>query len=366
MRIDRIDVHGITYTAAGPPLVMSGGRRVGDLSGVVVAVHTDDGLVGWGEQTPFPAYMVAHVEGAKAALRVLAGAVLGADPRNLTDVQRRMRQALKGHHYARSAIDVACWDLFGKSVELPVSALLGGTTHEDFPVIGTVGIAAPDEMRERAKTLAESGYTHVQVKLGDDWRIDVERARACLSVLDDAEAVVFDANGNWRRDHAIRFVTELGGRPFVEQPCREADECLDVRQRTGCLLSLDESLSKSRAVLDRIVLDGLDAAMLKLSRFGGITPTRLVRDLCQQAHVPVIVEDGGAGDVLAAASAHLAGSTEPEWLFTGSLTNVFARERLASGAPRHDGGRATVPAGPGLGLGELDADLLGDPIFSIR
>ncbi|HEX6446002.1 MAG TPA: enolase C-terminal domain-like protein [Streptosporangiales bacterium] len=366
MRIDRVDVHGVTYTAGGPPLVMSGGRRVGDLSGVVVAIHTDDGLVGWGEQTPFPAYMVAHAEGAKAALRVLGDAVLGADPRNLTDVQLRMRRALKGHHYARSAIDVACWDVFGKSVGLPVSALLGGTTHEDFPVIGTVGIAAPGEMRERAKALAETGYTNVQVKLGDDWRVDVERAQACLDVLAGADAVVFDANGNWRRDHAIRFVTELGGRPFVEQPCREADECLDVRRRTGCLLSLDESLSKSRAVLDRILFDGLDAAMLKLSRFGGITPTRLVRDLCQQAHVPVIIEDGGAGDVLAAASAHLAGSTEPEWLFTGSLTNVFARERLASGAPRHDHGRAIVPTEPGLGLGELDTDLLGDPVFSIR
>jgi L-alanine-DL-glutamate epimerase-like enolase superfamily enzyme len=343
---------------------MSGGTTVGDLEGVIVELHTDQGLVGWGEQTPFPTYMAAHVEGAKAALGVLGRAVIGADPLGVKEIQHRMRRALKGHRYARSALDIACWDILGKAAGLPVAQLLGGASQPSFPVIRAVGIDAPAAMREHAAALAGAGYRHVQIKLGDDWRLDVRRARECLDVLGDADAVVFDANANWRKDHALRFVTELGGRRYVEQPCRTIGECLHVRRHSGCLLILDESLTGRREVLTA-VRENVDAAMLKLSRFGGITPVAQVRDLCEEMGVPVIIEDGGAGDVLAAASAQLAASTRPEWLFSGSLTNVFVRERLADGAPRHENGHGALPSGPGLGLGEVDEDLLGPPFLTI-
>jgi L-alanine-DL-glutamate epimerase-like enolase superfamily enzyme len=366
MRIDRVELFSVRYTAAGSTFVMSGGKEVGDLDGVVVRLHTDDGLVGWGEQTPFPSYMVAHSEGAMAALGVLGSAVLGADPRDVKHIQSLMRSALKGHHYARSAIDLACWDILGKAAGLPVAQLMGGALQKDFALIRAIGIAPPNVMRESASELLAEGYQRIQVKLGDDdWRVDLERARACLEVLEGADTVVFDANTHWRKDHAVRFVTELGGRRYIEQPCATIDECLYVRRQTGCLLILDESLVRRRDVLTSLVTENVDAAMLKMSRFGGITPVRQVRDLCEEVGVPVIIEDGGAGDILAAASAQLAASTQPASLFSGSLTNVFVKERLASHAPRHRNGRALLPDGPGLGLGEVDVEFLGRPVMTI-
>lgn len=365
MKISRVELYAVRYTAAGAPFVMSGGTVVADLEGVVVKLHTGEGLVGWGEQTPFPGYMAAHVDGAKAALAELGSAVLGADPRDVKGVQQRMKTALKGHHYARSAIDLACWDVLGKSAGMPVAHLLGGALQREFPLIRAVGIAEPERMRETAGALADEGYQCVQVKLGDDWRLDVERARRCLDVLADVDTVVFDANAHWRKDHAVRFVAELGGRRYIEQPCRTVEECLHVRRQTGCLLILDESLTKRREVLTTLVGENLDAAMLKMSRFGGITPIREMRDLCESVGVPVIIEDGGAGDVLAAASAQLAASTRPEMLFSGSMTNVFVKERLASGAPQHRDGRGVLPVGDGLGLGEVDEDLLGRPFLTV-
>lgn len=366
MRINRLDVHAVRYTAAGATFVMSGGKTVDDLDGVVVKLHTDEGIVGWGEQTPFPSYMAAHVEGAKAALGVLGEAVLGADPRDVKRVQALMKTALKGHHYARSAIDIACWDVLGKAAGMPSAHLLGGALQPDFPVIRAIGIGDPAVMREQASELAAEGYSRVQVKLGDDWRLDVERARQCSEALADVDTVVFDANGHWRKDHAVRFVTELGGRRYIEQPCRTIDECLHVRRQTGCLLVLDESLVKRRDVITSLVTEDVDAAMLKMSRFGGITPLRQVRDLCEEVGVPVIIEDGGAGDVLAAASAQLAASTREEALFSGSLTNVFVQERLSQHAPVHRNGRGALPTGSGLGLGEVDEDFLGRPVMTIE
>jgi L-alanine-DL-glutamate epimerase-like enolase superfamily enzyme len=106
--------------------------------------------------------------------------------------------------------------------------------------------------------------------------------------------------------------------------------------------------------------------MLKLSRFGGITPLSRVRDWCEELGVPVIMEDGGAGDVIAAASAHLAASTRPDRLLSGSLTSVLVRERLASEAPRPERGYAAAPAGAGLGLGDVDETALGEPILVVE
>lgn len=365
MKIQRIEAYAARYTAATSSFVMSGGRTVSGIEATVVKVVTDDGVIGWGEQSPFPGYMVADPGTCRAALAVLGGALIGEDPTRPKRVQQVMRQHLKGNHATRSMVDIACWDIIGKSRDAPVSALTGGILHHEIPVIRAIGIGSPEAMRDSMAALVTEGYDRVQVKLGDDWRIDAKRATACLEAAGESTTVVFDANGNWRPDEAVRFAAAIGGPQFIEQPCDRVAQCLSVRERSNCLLILDESLATVTATLPLVTRYGIDAAMLKMSRFGGVTPTLLVRDVCERMGVPVIIEDGGAGDILAAASAQLAASTDPKWLFSGSLTNVIINERIVSGAPRHVNGRALVPTGPGLGLGDVDEEFLGEPIMSI-
>ena len=104
---------------------MSGGRSVKALPSTLVRVTTDDGVVGWGETCPLgPTYLEAHAEGARAALRQFAPALIGADPSNLHAVQDAMDGALRGHAYAKSAVDIACWDVLGRALGVPVSTLL--------------------------------------------------------------------------------------------------------------------------------------------------------------------------------------------------------------------------------------------------
>lgn len=364
MRIDRIEAYAVRYHAE-PPLTLSGGRRITAIEGTVVKVYTDDGLVGWGEQSPFPGYMVADAYASRAALAALGEVLIGVDPRRPKHVQRLMRARLKGHHATRAMLDTACWDILGKSLGVPVAALTGGVLAPEQKLLRAIGIGPAAAMAETMAALVADGYEYVQVKLGDDWRADVERATACLASAAVDTTVIFDANGHWRTVDAVRFATAIGPGHILEQPCDTVAQCLAVRDRTGSLLSLDESLVTLTAALPVVQTAGLDAAMVKLSRFGGITPTLLLRDVCERAGVPVIVEDGGPGDIQAAASMQVAASTDPAWLFCGSLTNVIVRERLASGAPRHTDGRARLPSGPGLGLGEVDEDRLGDPVLVI-
>ena len=127
MRIRQIDVFGYDLHYVHGDYVMSGGRTISALPSTVVKVSTDQDVVGWGEVCPLGAtYLAAHADGARAALRVLAPALLGIDPRNLSLVHDRMDGALRGHAYAKSPLDVACFDIWGTATSEPVATLLGG------------------------------------------------------------------------------------------------------------------------------------------------------------------------------------------------------------------------------------------------
>ncbi len=75
-----------------------------------------------------------------------------------------MDEALLGHNHAKSAIDLACWDLFGKSVGLPVYTLLGGSTGKRLPVISSIYAGSPEDMRTRVARHREMGYMGHSIK----------------------------------------------------------------------------------------------------------------------------------------------------------------------------------------------------------
>src|SRR5262249_15977103 len=133
-RIRRVDVYAVTFRHAAGPFTMSGGRVSTEQDSTVVRLETDDGLTGYGESCVIsPDYAPGYAGSTRAILRLLAPAVVGEDPRQVELVAARMDAVTKGYAYAKSAIDIACWDLFGRATGLRVSDLLGGTQQEDFP-----------------------------------------------------------------------------------------------------------------------------------------------------------------------------------------------------------------------------------------
>src|SRR3972149_7500826 len=135
VRIERVEVYGYNLHYVHGEYVMSGGRVVRALPSTVVRVITDQGITGWGEVCPLgQTYLPAFAEGARTAIRELAPALLGADPRNLAQVNERMDGVLRGHGYAKSPLDVACWDILGKAAGLPLATLLGGQRQDRDPL----------------------------------------------------------------------------------------------------------------------------------------------------------------------------------------------------------------------------------------
>jgi cis-L-3-hydroxyproline dehydratase len=366
MRIDRVDIYGYDLRYAHGDYVMSGDRVVNTLPSTVVRIVADDGVEGFGEVCPLGAtYLPGFGEGARAALRELAPALVGLDPRQLGPVWGRMDAVLRGHEYAKSAVDIACWDVLGRAASQPLATLLGGRRQERFPLYVAIPLGPAGEMVAHVSRLREQGIRRFQLKVGGDPYEDAERTRSVVEATGAGDVVVADANGGWRLQDAVvaaRLLEPLE-RVYLEQPCSTLDECLYIRERTSLPMVLDEAITGVESLLAAHRAGGMEAFNLKISKVGGLTRARLMRDLAEALGLRVTIEDTWGGDLVTAAVSHLAASTGAETLFTASFMNDWTLEHVAGYEPRSRDGFGSAPSGPGLGV-DVDTELLGAPLFT--
>ncbi|MFV0475852.1 MAG: mandelate racemase/muconate lactonizing enzyme family protein [Pikeienuella sp.] len=373
MKIAAIELHQVELPYAGGVYLLSGGREYRGFEACIVRIEADDGTEGWGESTPFGStYIAAHAAGARAGIAEIAPHLIGRDPRQVERIGDAMDEALTGHNHAKTAIDIACWDLFGKSVNRPVSELLGGATGRRMPVISSIHAGPPEEMRARVADHRARGYLGHSIKIGaldgeGGPALDAERIRACLADRRPGEYFLVDANGGLIPETALRMLRLLPeGLDFtLEAPCATWRETLSLRRRCNVPIVLDELAQTDEDIARLIALDAADGVGLKISKAGGLTPGRRHRDLCRAAGLTMSVQDTVGSTIAFAGIAHL-GATVPPRLLRCILDcrDMVAAETAAFDAPVVDGG-VLAPDAPGLGI-SVDRDVLGAPVAEWR
>lgn len=364
MRIQKISVYQVDLPLHEGSYNWSGGKSVSIFDSTVVRVDTDEGITGYGEVCPLgPAYLPAYASGARAGIAEIAPHLIGEDPRELQKLNRRMDAALKGHRYAKSAIDVACWDILGQSAGQPVCELLGGRFAQDFVLYRAISQESPDAMAAKVAEYRAQGYRRFQLKVGADAETDIERIRAVAAKLESGDRLVADANTGWLMHDAMRVVRAVRDVDvYIEQPCLSYEECLSIRRHTDHPFVLDETIDGIHALLQAQADQAMDVVNIKISKFGGLTKARQARDLCVSLGIAMTIEDSWGGDITTAAIAHLAHSTPTELLFTSTDFNSYVTVSTADGAPQRQNGRMSASVKPGLGIfAKMDA--LGEPVM---
>ncbi len=219
-------------------------------------------------------------------------------------------------------------------------------------------------MARKIKGYAAEGYTKFQLKVGGDANDDIERIREARSALKPSDLLVADANTGWTRHEAARVVGAVSSLDVhIEQPCPTYEECVSIRRRTALPFVLDEVIDTPNTLVRGIAEDAMDVINLKISKVGGLTNAKLMRDLCVAQGIPMTIEDTWGGDITTAAIAHLARSTPAEFTFSATDFNSYGTVDIATGAPRRVNGRMTASDRPGLGITPI-LDVLGDPVAS--
>jgi L-alanine-DL-glutamate epimerase-like enolase superfamily enzyme len=366
MKISRVFAHRVDLPLHEGSYKWSGGKSVSVFDSTIVGVETDTGLIGYGEVCPLgPFYLPAYAEGVRAGLRELAPHLIGLDPREPARLNECMDAALKGHPYVKSGVDIACWDILGKATGLPVCVLLGGRFGEKVRLYRAISQESPEQMAQKVASYRAEGYTRFQLKVGGDPDIDIERIRAVRALLPSTDRLVADANTGWTQHEAMRVVRATADVDvYIEQPCLKYEECLAVRRHTNHPFVLDENIDSLDMLLRAKADLAMDVVNLKISKLGGLTRTRQVRDLCVSTGIAMTLEDSWGGDIATAAIAHLAHSTPEDFRFTSTDFNSYVTVSTAEGAPRREHGFMAASQSPGLGI-EPRMDVLGKRVVEV-
>lgn len=367
MRIKKISAWKVDLPLEEGAYKWSGGKSVTVFDSTVVGVETDTGVIGYGEMCPLgPYYLPAYANGVRAGIAELGPHLLGEDPLELGRLNRRMDSALKGHPYVKSPIDIACWDILGRITGQPVCVLLGGRYGEDFGLYRAISQESPESMASRVVGYRQEGYRRFQLKVGGDPESDIERIRAVSARLQPGDRLVADANTGWLMHDAMRVVRAVEDVDvYIEQPCLTYEECLSVRRQTNHPFVLDEAIDSIDMLLRGKADLAMDVVNIKISKFGGLTKARQVRDLCVSMGIAMTIEDSWGGDITTAAIAHLAHSTPPEFLFSTTDFNSYVTVSIAEGAPHRVNGRMAASKLPGLGI-KPKMEVLGKPVLTIE
>ncbi len=346
---------------------MAEGKTCATVKSHILCLKTDTGLKGWGEVCPIPHYLPAYADGVPAAITEMAPEILGMSPFGADASMRKLDGFLLGHSYAKSAVDIALWDLFGQATGQPVYALLGGRTRKDMPLYHSITCIAPDEMARIAQIAYQTGIRQFQVKLGveADWQADAERLIKVREAVGPGPLVYGDWNCGASRLQATRTGRAVAHLDvMLEQPCKTLDDCAAVRQATGLPMKIDENAHDLASLLRAHQLGCMDAVALKLSKFGGLSAMRRARDLTVHLGAEICAECTWGSDIVTAASLHFAASTPQGSLLNTCDLSSYVAPRLCPDSPNRENGRIAPPEGPGLGVAP-DPDVLGSPILEI-
>ncbi len=353
MRIAEIRIYRHDLPVAGPPYRMSH-SEVTELDTTIVEVITDTGVSGFGETCPLgQAYAPSHPEGARAALCEIAPHLIGFDPLAIESIARGMDRTLAGHAYAKAAIDIALWDIAGKVYGRRVCDLLGGTVREHVPSYYAINVGKPEEVVRMVRQKQDEGFVRVQLKVGGrDIAQDIEVVRKVFEVANPNLRIALDANRSLTTGDAIHLSRACAEHTFVlEQPCATYDEVRSIKSQVRHPIYLDENAVDLNIIM-RSIHDGVaDGFGMKVTRAGGLSRMRTIREICHAARRPMTCDDSWGGDIIAAACVHIGATVEPAlsegvWIAAPYIDGNYDREN----GIRIKNGWIEVPAGPGLGI----------------
>jgi muconate cycloisomerase len=361
LTIDRVE----TFAVALPTLrsfgVSGGSVAVAGTPSIRVLVKVSaDGVAGWGEATPIPAWTYETAESIVSTIdRYLAPAVLGRPCWDLDRVTTAFDRAINrgftiGAPLAKCAVDVALHDLLGRALGVPVGVLWGQRRTDE---IALGWIVSGQTAAEVADCVAEGlalGYRAFKVKVGlHTEQEDTAVVRAVRDAAPDAPLWV-DANQAYTVDAALRMarsMAELGVTAFEQPlPANDIAGLRRLRDASPVPVALDESLRHPSDLATFVKLAAVDVAIAKVQRSGGLTLSRRLCGLAEDSGVRLMGSGLTDSDLGLAASLHL-------FAAYGIDTPVdlngrqFVESVYATGATVEvSDGTARVPTGPGLGV----------------
>lgn len=310
MKIKEIDIYAIRLPLIEPFIISY--HTYADMPSIIVKITTEDGLIGYGEAVADEHVTGETWESTYTILKhTLGPLMLGKNPRDFERNHEVMDKAVYQAPSAKAAIDIACYDLVGKKLDVPVYQLLGGRYHEKFPITHVLSIGTPEAMAEEAAKRIKEGYTSFKMKVGTEVMADVDRIKAVRQKVGKDIAIRVDVNQGWKNSAntitAMRLLEETG-LDWLEQPVVADDfnGMVEVREKTSTPLMMDEGLRGFRDMRELIEKKAAHKVNIKLMKCGGIYPAMKLAHMAEMAGIECQIGSMVESSIGSAAGFHVA------------------------------------------------------------
>jgi len=326
----------------------------------VVEVVTDNGLIGWGEGS------------GELKRSVIETDVIGQSPFAYGAIWQALYENGVSPR-AISGLDIALWDVMGKTLEMPVYALLGGAVRTKIPAYAS-GLFCKDRpdmtqvLVDEAKGYVDQGFGAMKMKIGFGAAYDVKNVTAVRKAIGEDVLFAVDANCGYDVSTAIDVGRKMMHNDLLwyEEPILSDDVMgyLEIKRALGMRVAGAEALAGRWAFRELIQKRALDIVQPDISIAGGFTECRLVAAMASANYVRVLPHMWG-GQIRLAATLHWQ-ATLPDWpqvlnpfpsLFEYDMTENGLRTDLAKNPIQAIGGILHLPQQPGLGI-EIDRGVL--------
>ena len=286
-------------------------RRVDALEDLVVIVECDDGSVGYGEGAPTPVITGETMGSMVAAIEYIKPFIIGLEIEDFDIILNNIHSTILKNTTAKSALEIALYDLKAKSVKQPLYKMLGGT-QTTFKTDITISMGEIEKMISDSLDAVNLGYDTLKIKIGDNAQKDVERIIAIHDALDDNITLRLDANQGWTAQESVALLHALEKRDiiaeFIEQPVAADDiEGLRyIKERVQTPLLADESIFSVKDARKLLERQAIDYVNIKLAKTAGITQALQLADLSAEFGVKCMIGCMLEGPISVTAGVHVA------------------------------------------------------------
>ena len=299
----------------------------------LVEIETDAGLTGLGEAKVGVGNLGNYAALVTLIHAELAPLLIGRDPRDVTALWEAIYNGTRAHYVAAhgrtfpvvgrrgitisalSGIDIALWDLLGKSLDQPVWRLLGGQLRDRIPAYASGGWAPVGGVGKQLRQYVERGHRAVKMRVGlQDKSVDdsAARVREAREALGPEVGLMVDAHGTWSVREAQRFARKVADCDlgWLEEPVSPDNVTgqAEVRAATDIPIAAGETEQTRFAFRDLIEARAVDVLQPDVAIAGGITETLRICALAA-THGLTVAPHLWGGAVLFASGLHLAVAT---------------------------------------------------------
>jgi L-Ala-D/L-Glu epimerase / N-acetyl-D-glutamate racemase len=357
LTISGIDLFKLSIPLKRPFAIALG--RIECADNILVRIWANDGAYGLGEGSPLW-YVTGETQAtAFEAAKALGRLLLGKDPLAVEARMDELDRAISHNPTAKSAFDLALYDLAAKEAGLPLYALLGGEKRA-FWTDDTIGINPPEVMAQAALDVMGRGFPAIKVKLGTNHDDDVARIRAIREAVGNDIPIRVDANQGWNPATAIQILRDLA--PFQIQYCEQpvahwnVEGLRQVRAASPIPIMADESLFDHHDAVRLVTLGACDYFNIKLAKCGGIHTALKIEAIAQGAGIPCMLGCMWETRLALSAAAHLV-SARPHIALADLDGATGHTLDPVSGGITYDGGQIHLPDIPGHGA-DVEAGVL--------